>query len=118
MKNEERTGGSALPFHTLDEFLGVIGSGRRLDILRRLSIEPHDVSRLAEVLEVSLPLVSQNLRVLKHYKLVQSTRNKQRHVYRINPNVGIGRVASQITIEVEFVSGDNCSIALRHAEVV
>ncbi len=41
---------------------------------------------------------------------------KLHHVYRINPDVGIEQEKSQITIEVEFVTGDNCSIAVSHAE--
>ncbi len=65
------------------ELFKALGSPVRLAILWKLSERPSTVNELAELLDVSQPLMSQHLRVLRQHQLVNSTVNGQYHTYQL-----------------------------------
>ncbi len=65
------------------EILKTLASPRRLEILHRLAIEPHEVGRLADALGISQPNVSQHLAVLRSAGLVEAEREGREVRYRL-----------------------------------
>ncbi len=61
----------------------VLAAPLRLAILEALTIRPHCVHELVEVLEVAQPLVSQHLRVLRTTHLVRGTRRGREVAYEL-----------------------------------
>jgi DNA-binding transcriptional ArsR family regulator len=70
------------------EILKTLASPRRLEILHRLAIGPHEVGRLADTLGISQPNVSQHLAVLRSAGLVDAERDGREVRYRLaDPDV-------------------------------
>jgi len=65
------------------ELFKALGSPVRLAILWQLTDRPSTVNELAEFLQVSQPLMSQHLRVLRQHQLVSSTARGQYHTYQL-----------------------------------
>ncbi|MCZ6837601.1 MAG: ArsR family transcriptional regulator [Planctomycetota bacterium] len=70
-----------------NDVLCFIGRGVRLEILGVLSTGPHDVTSLAKGLDLGVTTVSNHLCQMAEYGLVEVTRLKRRHVYRISDRV-------------------------------
>ncbi|MFD0579811.1 ArsR/SmtB family transcription factor [Dactylosporangium darangshiense] len=66
--------------------LVALGDPMRQSILDRLSDRPMPVGRLAEVLPISRPAVSQHLRVLKDVGLVTDRQEGTRRLYQVDPD--------------------------------
>ncbi|HTJ36902.1 MAG TPA: metalloregulator ArsR/SmtB family transcription factor [Dactylosporangium sp.] len=66
--------------------LVALGDPMRQSILDRLSDGPMPVGRLAEVLPISRPAVSQHLRVLKDVGLVKDRQEGTRRLYQVDPD--------------------------------
>jgi DNA-binding transcriptional ArsR family regulator len=66
------------------EILKTLASPRRLEILHRLAIGPHEVGRLAEELGISQPNASQHLAVLRSAGLVDAERDGREVRYRLS----------------------------------
>lgn len=60
-----------------------LGSESRLGILHAIGQEPRTVGALAEVRQLSQPLVSQHLRTLRQAGLVTSDRNGKEVIYHV-----------------------------------
>ena len=67
-----------------DVFLAIAHPARRA-ILDRLRRGEQPVLALAEPFEMTLPAVSQQLRILRHAGLVSERRVGRQRVYRLNP---------------------------------
>ena len=67
-----------------DVFLAIANPGRRA-ILDRLRNGEQPVMALAEPFAMSLPAVSQQLRILRRAGLVTERRQGRQRVYRLNP---------------------------------
>lgn len=68
------------------ELLKVLSAPARLAIVTELAERPHMVHELVDLLELSQPLVSQHLRVLRGARLVQVERNGREAVYSLTDN--------------------------------
>jgi DNA-binding transcriptional ArsR family regulator len=66
--------------------LVALGDPMRQSILDRLSDGPMPVGRLADVLPISRPAVSQHLRVLKDVGLVTDRQEGTRRLYQVDPD--------------------------------
>jgi len=70
------------------EVLRTLASPRRLEILHVLSTEPMEVGRLAAVLGVSQPNISQHLAVMRAAGIVEAERDGREVRYRVaDPDV-------------------------------
>src|SRR5690606_28669498 len=67
---------------TIFEALADPNRRRILDLLR---VRPHLVGELADLLEMSQPLISKHLRVLREAGLVEVHKDEQRRWYELNP---------------------------------
>lgn len=74
----------ARPAVTGDVFRAVADATRR-SMLDRLAFEELPVMKLAESFEMSLPAVSQHLKVLREAGLVREERQGRQRVYRLVP---------------------------------
>jgi len=74
----------ARPAVTGDVFRAVADAPRR-SMLDRLAFEELPVMKLAESFEMSLPAVSQHLKVLREAGLVREERQGRQRVYRLVP---------------------------------
>jgi ArsR family transcriptional regulator len=82
--------------HQLDgasELLKTLAAPVRLAILAELDVGPRCVHELVETLEVSQPLVSQHLRVLRGARLVTSHRQGREVVYHLSDD-HVGHIVS------------------------
>jgi len=66
-----------------EEIFSALGNMNRMKILYLLMNEPMCVSGISSVLELSQPLVSQQLRILRHLNLVKGVRDGRKIVYSI-----------------------------------
>jgi DNA-binding transcriptional ArsR family regulator len=66
--------------------LTALGDPMRHSILDRLSDGPLPVGRLAELLPISRPAVSQHLKVLKDVGLVIDRQDGTRRLYQVDPD--------------------------------
>lgn len=62
-----------------------IADPTRREILDRLAVRETAVTDLAKGFEMSLPAVSQHLRVLQEAKLIRGQRRGRQILYRLNP---------------------------------
>ncbi len=70
------------------EILKVLGHPVRLSIICKLYDEKQNVSQLCNCLDVSQPVISQHLAVMRSFGLVEGKRNGARITYKIkNPFV-------------------------------
>ncbi len=65
------------------DLMVIIGGGSRLEILRTLLEREYKVTELADALELAVPMVSSNLRVLRENGLVNVRRYKKYKIYSI-----------------------------------
>ena len=86
-----------LPFVTTNgsDALAVLGDATRRAIVERLAEGPSSVGRLADVLPVTRPAVSQHLKVLRDAGLVSERAEGTRRVYRLEP-VALAALRDQI----------------------
>jgi len=66
--------------------LGLLGDPTRRAIFELLARRPSTVGELAQQLPITRSAVSQHLRVLKDGRLVVSTAEGTRRIYRLNPD--------------------------------
>lgn len=71
--------------------ISALGDGTRLAIMELLAEQGRPVGKLAELLPVTRPAVSQHLKVLKDAGLVTARSDGTRHIYELDPE-GIGAV--------------------------
>ncbi len=65
--------------------LGALAEPNRLRIVEMLRKGPSSVNEIAERLELSQPLVSKHLRVLREAGVVRARREAQQRVYELRP---------------------------------
>jgi ArsR family transcriptional regulator, zinc-responsive transcriptional repressor len=65
------------------ELFKTLGSGIRVGLIAALAQRPQTVGELAESLEVSQPLTSQHLRVLRSAHMVRAHREGREVVYEV-----------------------------------
>jgi len=70
-------------FKNLSKIVGLIGNGVRLQLLWLINEDKFCVCDLADILQMSVPAISQHLRKLKDVDIIESTRDKQTIYYTI-----------------------------------
>jgi ArsR family transcriptional regulator, zinc-responsive transcriptional repressor len=71
------------PFEAASELLKLLSTPTRLAIVTELAAQPRIVSELADRLDISQPLVSQHLRVLRGARLVTAERRGREARYSL-----------------------------------
>ncbi len=74
---------NALEFNQLSNIVGLIGNGVRLKLVWLINQEQFCVCDFADILQMSVPAISQHLRKLKDIGIVETTRQKQTIFYSI-----------------------------------
>lgn len=69
------------------ELLAALAAPERLKVIRFLAEGPHNVSEIAEMLEVPPVNLSHHLTMLKHARLIQSQRDGRFMIYSLVPGV-------------------------------
>lgn len=76
---------NATEFNQLSNIVGLIGNGVRLKLIWLIKQEQFCVCDLADILQMSVPAISQHLRKLKDVGIVETFRDKQTIYYSITP---------------------------------
>jgi len=74
---------NASELNKLSSIISLIGNDVRLKLVWLISQEPFCVCDLADILQMSVPAISQHLRKLKDIGIVETTRDKQTIYYSI-----------------------------------
>jgi len=74
---------NATEFNQLSNIVGLIGNGVRLKLVWLINQEQFCVCDLADILQMSVPAISQHLRKLKDVGIVETFRDKQTIYYSI-----------------------------------
>ncbi|WP_457609809.1 ArsR/SmtB family transcription factor [Lutibacter sp.] len=74
---------NATEFNQLSNIVGLVGNGVRLKLVWLINQEQFCVCDLADILQMSVPAISQHLRKLKDVGIVETFRDKQTIYYSI-----------------------------------
>lgn len=74
---------SAEEFTSVVDLFKALASKKRLDILRILFDSPKCVHEICELVEISQPLASQHLRVLKQAKIIAVESRGRENIYSV-----------------------------------
>ncbi|WP_456422776.1 ArsR/SmtB family transcription factor [Lutibacter sp.] len=74
---------NATEFNQLSNIIGLVGNGVRLKLVWLINQEQFCVCDLADILQMSVPAISQHLRKLKDVGIVETFRDKQTIYYSI-----------------------------------
>lgn len=91
--------------------LSMLGCSTRLSMLIALSREPLDVSTIAHRLDLSMPLLSNHLKLLRVAGMVDFHTFKSRRIYRLSSIVSVS-VTRDIAISVRTGDGGQISVAV------
>jgi DNA-binding transcriptional ArsR family regulator len=72
-------------FNEISKIVGLIGNDVRLKLVWLINEDRFCVCDLADILQMSVPAISQHLRKLKDVGIVETFRNKQTIYYSITP---------------------------------
>lgn len=73
-------------FKSIAEFFGVLGNVDRVRILALLIEKQRDVNEIHELLNISQPRASQNLKALRLHHIISEKKNGKHVYYSINDN--------------------------------
>lgn len=76
---------NAPEFNQLSNTVGLIGNGVRFKLVWLINQDQFCVCDLADILQMSVPAISQHLRKLKDVGIVETFRDKQTIYYSISP---------------------------------
>jgi len=68
----------------LDDIFEAFGNQHRRDIVYALGLQPHAISHLAEMLQLSLPAIHKHIRILKQAQLIKTKKIGRTTVLIIN----------------------------------
>jgi len=74
---------SASEFETISKIVGLIGNEVRLKLIWLINEDSFCVCDLADILQMSVPAISQHLRKMKDVNIITSTKVKQTIFYKI-----------------------------------
>jgi len=80
---ENLLSGFSKEFKNLSKIVGLIGNKVRLQLLWLINEDKFCVCDLADILQMSVPAISQHLRKLKDVDVIESSREKQTIYYKI-----------------------------------
>jgi len=93
-----------VPGRCISLYLGLLSGQVRLEILRSLAEGPCTVTRLAEQLGVSVPLVSHNLRKLLEAGLVHVQPRARMRIYRLDGALAAG-IEEALAVSLDLRDG-------------
>lgn len=74
---------SAAEFTSVVDLFKALASRKRLEILRHLFDSPKCVHEICELVEISQPLASQHLRILKQAKIIAAESRGRENIYSV-----------------------------------
>lgn len=83
MNGRERVDGQVVSCAAMRELMLIVAGSVRFEILWSLINQPRNVSALAAELELAVPMVSGNLRLLRENGLVEAEQRKKNRIYRV-----------------------------------
>ena len=83
MNGRERVDGQVVSCAAVRELMLIVAGSVRFEILWSLINQPRNVSALAAELELAVPMVSGNLRLLRENGLVEAEQRKKHRIYRV-----------------------------------
>lgn len=83
MNGRERVDGQIVSCAAMRELMLIVAGSVRFEILWSLIKQPRNVSALAAELELAVPMVSGNLRLLRENGLVEAEQRKKNRIYRV-----------------------------------
>jgi DNA-binding transcriptional ArsR family regulator len=97
----------------LQDLLALLGGSIRLEVLRCLAEGPRAVSSLADALDLSIGLVSHNLRLLRDQGLVQAERCSRQRIYSLGEAIETRRLGNVIELVITVPDGDSIRLRTR-----
>ncbi len=98
---------NVLEFANISKIVGLIGNDVRLKLIWLINEESFCVCDLADILQMTVPAISQHLRKLKDVNIIASIRKKQTIFYHITEenkiivNQVLGLISQPITVTYE-----------------
>ena len=68
----------------LDKIFEALGNQHRREIIYALSLQPHSISQLASMRDLSLPAIHKHIKMLKNAELVLDKKHGRTHFLAIN----------------------------------
>ena len=68
----------------LDKIFEALGNQHRREIIYALSLQPHSISQLATMRDLSLPAIHKHIKMLKNAELVLDKKHGRTHFLAIN----------------------------------
>jgi len=69
---------------TLDRIFEALGNQHRREIIYALSLQPHSISQLAAMRDLSLPAIHKHIKILENADLIINKKNGRTHFLTIN----------------------------------
>src|SRR5579863_2364153 len=70
--------------NSLDQIFEALGNQHRREIIYALSLQPHSISKLATLQELSLPAIHKHIKILKNAGLIKDKKIGRTHFLTIN----------------------------------
>ena len=116
MNGRERVDGQIVSCAAMRELMLIVGGSVRFEILWSLINQSRDVSALAAELELALPMVSGNLRMLRENGLVEAEQRKKNRIYRVCSGVEGSRHGQFVRLRICRGHGQWMEVQLPLAE--
>jgi len=68
----------------LDKIFEALGNQHRREIIYALSLQPHAISQLAKMRELSLPAIHKHIKILENADLIKDKKSGRTHFLTIN----------------------------------
>src|SRR6185503_15740981 len=68
----------------LDNIFEALGNQHRREIIYALSLQPHSITQLAVMRELSLPAIHKHIKILEHAGLISNKKHGRTHFLAIN----------------------------------
>jgi len=76
--------------YDLDKIFEALGNQHRREIIYALSIQPHSISQLAAMRDLSLPAIHKHIKILENAGLIIDKKNGRTHFLTINRQALLG----------------------------
>lgn len=120
MNGRERLDGQIVSCAAVRELMLIVAGSVRFEILWSLINQPRNVSALAAELELAVPMVSGNLRLLRENGLVEAEQRKKNRIYRVCSGVEGSRNGQFVRLRIRRGHGQwmvvQLPIAQRHSD--
>jgi DNA-binding transcriptional ArsR family regulator len=70
--------------YDLDNIFEALGNQHRREIIYALGLQPHSVSQLAQMRDLSLPAIHKHIKILEHASLIINKKSGRTHFLTLN----------------------------------